>query len=171
MSVVTPAANARVGWGFDSHALGGKPPVVLGGVVVSETDGLAATSDGDVLAHAVTDALLGACVLGDMGEHFPSDDPALAGADSIFLLRQAATMAMAAGLLVQHVDATVIAESVRVAPHRKLIRENLAEALGVPIEAVSVKGTTTDGLGFIGKGEGVAAVAVVTVAPLTEPAT
>ncbi len=171
MSLDAPAANARVGWGFDSHALGGEPPLVLGGVVVSESEGLAATSDGDVLAHAVTDALLGASVLGDMGEHFPSDDPALSGANSIFLLRQATTMAMAAGFLVEHVDATVIAESIRVAPHRKLIRENLAEALGVPIEAVSVKATTTDGLGFIGKGQGVAAVAVVTVGPLAKSRT
>lgn len=171
MSLDTPAANARVGWGFDSHALNSEPPLVLGGVVVSETQGLSATSDGDVLAHAVTDALLGACVLGDMGEHFPSDDPGLSGADSIFLLRQAATMAVAAGFLVTHVDATVIAESIRVATHRKAIRDNLAEALGVDADVVSVKATTTDGLGFIGKGEGVASVAVVTVAPLEESQT
>lgn len=170
MSPNSPAATARVGWGFDSHALTGEPPLVLGGVVVSQSVGLTATSDGDVLAHAVTDALLGACVLGDMGEHFPPDDPALEGADSIFLLRQAATMAIAAGFLVAHVDATVVAENVRVSTHRKAIRENLAEALGVAIEVVSVKATTTDGLGFIGKGEGVAAVAVITVMPMPQPA-
>jgi len=171
MSPNSPAATARVGWGFDAHALTGEPPLVLGGVVISDTVGLTATSDGDVLAHAVTDALLGACVLGDMGEHFPSDDPALAGADSIFLLRQAATMAVAAGFLVAHVDATVVAEKVRVSMHRKAIRENLAEALGAPVEAVSVKATTTDGLGFAGKGEGIAAVAVITVIPIPEPQT
>lgn len=165
MSPGAPAATARVGWGFDSHALNGDPPLVLGGVVVSETAGLIATSDGDVLAHAVTDALLGACALGDMGEHFPSDDPSWSGADSIFLLRQAATMAVAAGFLIGHVDATVVAESIRVSGHRQEIRKKLAESLGIAVESVSVKATTTDGLGFVGKGDGIAAVAVVTVIP------
>jgi len=166
MSGDNPATSARVGWGFDSHALNEEPPLILGGVVVSESVGLAATSDGDVLAHAITDAVLGACVLGDMGEHFPSDDASLAGADSIFLLRQAATMAAAAGFMVSHVDVTVLAESARISKHRQEIRQNLADALGVPVEVVSVKATTTDGLGFVGRGEGIAAAAVVTVAPL-----
>lgn len=158
-----PAGGARVGWGFDAHRLDGDPPLKLGGVVVSETVGVSATSDGDVLCHAVTDALMGACVLGDIGDHFPSDDPAMAGVDSVFLLRQAATMATAAGWGVSHVDVTVIAEEVRVAPHRSEIAVNLADAMAAPPGSVSVKATTTDGLGFVGSGEGIAAVALVTV--------
>lgn len=166
MSDEAPSPTARVGWGFDAHALNETPPVVLGGIVVSQDVGVDATSDGDVLCHAITDAVLGACVLGDIGEHFPSDDPALKGADSIFLLRQAATMAMAAGFLISHVDGTVVAEQVRIAPFRGEIRANLADALGVSAERISIKGTTTDGLGFVGRGEGIAAVATVTVHPL-----
>lgn len=165
MSEVTPVA--RVGWGYDAHALNDQPPLTLGGVVVSDARGVTATSDGDVLAHAITDALLGACVLGDIGQHFPPGDPALEGADSMFLLRQAATMAMAQGFRVEHVDATVVAEDVRIAPHRDVIRDNLADALGIGSESVSVKATTTDGLGFIGRGEGIAAMAAATVVPLT----
>lgn len=127
--------------------------------------GVSATSDGDVLAHAVTDALLGACALGDLGDHFPSDDPSYAGADSMQLLREAVVMATDGGWQPTHVDVTVIAESIRVSPHRDLIARSLAEALFVPVDAVSVKATTTDGMGFIGRGEGLAAVAVVSVAP------
>lgn len=157
----------RVGWGFDAHRLNGEPPLLLAGVLVSESQGVVATSDGDILAHAVADALLGAAVLGDMGEHFPSSDPGFRDADSMFLLRQAATMAMAEGWQVAHLDATVIAESVRVAPHRPAIRAALADAVGAAVESVSVKATSTDGLGFIGRGEGLAAVATVTVTPLS----
>ncbi len=166
MSDEAPFPTIRVGWGFDAHALNDIPPVILGGIVVSQDVGVEATSDGDVLSHAIIDAVLGACVLGDIGEHFPSDDPALQGADSVFLLRQAATMAIAAGFLISHVDSTVVAEQVRVAPFREDIRAKLAEALGVSTELISIKATTTDGLGFVGKGEGIAAVAVVTVQPL-----
>ncbi len=158
-----PGSGLRVGWGFDAHRLDGEPPLKLGGVIVSDAVGVSATSDGDVLAHAVTDALMGACVLGDIGDHFPSDDPAMAGVDSVFLLRQAATMATAAGWGVTHLDVTVIVEEVRVAPHRAEITANLADAVATPPESVSVKATTTDGLGFVGRGEGIAAVALVTV--------
>ena len=156
----------RVGLGFDAHPLDGEPPLILGGVEVSDRIGVSATSDGDVLAHAVTDAVLGACALSDIGEHFPSDDPSMAGAVSLDLLALAAAMAVGAGWQVTHLDATVIAEDVRIAPHRPLMRANLARALGVVVELVSVKATTTDGLGFIGRGEGLAAVAVVTVTAL-----
>ena len=128
---------------------------------------MSATSDGDVLAHAVTDAVLGACVLSDIGEHFPSGDPALAGADSLDLLGQSVVMSVAAGWQIEHVDATVVIETVLIAPHRAEIRVNLARALGIIPELVSVKATTTDGLGFIGRGEGLAAVAVVTVSALS----
>jgi len=165
---MTPGAegDTRVGWGYDAHPLGGDPPLILGGVALSETVGVSATSDGDVLAHAVIDAVLGACVLADIGEHFPSADPKWQDADSLLLLGEAARMAAAAGWRVSHVDATVLAEEIRISPHRDAIRSNLAEALGVEVGAVSVKATTTDGLGFIGRGEGLAAVAVVTVVAL-----
>jgi 2-C-methyl-D-erythritol 2,4-cyclodiphosphate synthase len=140
--------------------------LILGGVVVSESAGVRATSDGDVLAHAVTDAVLGACALADIGEHFPSEDAAFEGADSMHLLRRAADMARDTGWQVSHVDATVVLEKVRIAPHRDEMRANLARALGVDTGAVSVKATSTDGLGFIGRGEGLAAMAVVTVTAL-----
>lgn len=160
------SSASRVGWGFDAHPLETSPPLVIGGTRVSETMGVSATSDGDVLAHAVIDAVLGACVLSDIGEHYPSSDPALVGADSLSLLTRTAAMALEAGWQVAHVDATVVVESIRIAPYRDLMRANLADALGVGPESVSVKATTTDGLGFIGRGEGLAAVAVVTVTAL-----
>ena len=161
MSPGEPAA--RVGWGFDAHRLDGEPPLKLGGIVVSEAQGVTATSDGDVVAHAVADALLGAGALGDLGEHFPSDDPANAGADSMGILGQVVAMARDAGWQTTHVDVTVVAEEVRVAPYHQAIAENLAGALSLPRSGVSVKATSTDGLGFVGRNEGLAAVAVVTV--------
>jgi 2-C-methyl-D-erythritol 2,4-cyclodiphosphate synthase len=164
---MNPGPATRVGWGFDAHPLDGDPPLIIGGVEVSDEVGVSATSDGDVLTHAVTDAVLGACTLADIGEHFPSDDPAMAGARSLDLLGQVATMAVAAGWQVAHVDATVVAQDVRIAPHRRVMRANLAQALGIVDALVSVKATTTDGLGFIGRGEGLAAVAVVTVTALS----
>ena len=156
-------SGTRVGWGFDAHSLDGDPPLLLGGVVVSDLVGARATSDGDLLAHALADALFGACALGDLGEHFPSDDAASHGADSMELLRSAVARSGDSGWQPVHVDVTVVAEEVRIAPHREQIRSNLAEALGLEVGAVSVKATTTDGLGFIGRGEGLAVVAVVTV--------
>lgn len=155
--------TSRVGWGFDAHRLDGEPPLKLGGVVVSESVGVSATSDGDVVAHAVTDAVMGACVLGDIGEYFPSDDPAMEGVDSMYLLGQAQAMAAGDGWQVAHADVTVIAEEVRVAPHREAIVANLTEALAADPGTVSVKATSTDGLGFVGAGHGIAVVAVVTV--------
>lgn len=166
MSPEVSPAGFRVGWGFDAHPLDGEPPLLLGGIVVSESIGVSATSDGDVLAHAVIDALLGACSLGDLGEHFPSDDPDLEGADSMELLGRTVVMAANSGWQVNHVDATVIAESIRIAAFRGDIRARLATTLGLADDSVSVKATTTDGLGFIGRGEGLAVVAVVTVGTL-----
>jgi 2-C-methyl-D-erythritol 2,4-cyclodiphosphate synthase len=163
---MTAGPATRVGWGFDAHPLDGVPPLIIGGVEISDQVGVSATSDGDVLAPAVTDAVLGACTLADIGEHFPSDDPAMAGAGSLELLGQAAAMAVKAGWQVTHLDATVLAQDVRIAPHRQDMRANLARALGVAEDLVSVKATTTDGLGFIGRGEGLAAVAVVSVIAL-----
>ena len=133
-------------------------------MIVSENEGVSATSDGDVVAHAVTDALLGACVLGDLGDHFPSSDPASVGADSMVMLDQVVVLARDDGWQPVHVDVTVVAESVRVAPHREAIARNLADALSLPLVGISVKATSTDGLGFVGRGEGLAAVALVTVA-------
>ena len=167
MSEAVGLADVRVGWGFDAHALNDDPPVRLGGTVVDESRGVEATSDGDVVAHAVTDALLGAIAKGDIGQHFPSSDPALADADSMVFVRQVASMAMAAGWQPAHVDVTVIAESIRVSPLRLEIVASLAEALGMDEAAVSVKATSTDGLGFIGKDDGIAAVAVMTVRSLS----
>jgi 2-C-methyl-D-erythritol 2,4-cyclodiphosphate synthase len=160
------SSPTRTGWGFDAHRFGGDPPLLLGGVEVSTVVGVSATSDGDVLAHAVTDALLGACALGDMGEWFPSDDPAYSGADSMALLRRVVGAARESGWQPSHVDATVIAEKVRVAPHRSGIRASLADALALSVDMVSVKGTTTDGLGLIGVGEGLAVMAVLDVEPV-----
>lgn len=158
------APGPRVGWGIDSHPFNSEPPLLLGGVAVSEEVGAEATSDGDVLAHAVIDAILGACVLGDIGDHFPSSDPGMSGADSMEMLRVVARLAEEAGWRVSHLDATVITDEPRVGPHREAIRAALATALGVDAAVVSVKATGTDGLGFLGRGEGIMATTVVTVA-------
>jgi 2-C-methyl-D-erythritol 2,4-cyclodiphosphate synthase len=150
----------RVGWGFDAHRFGGEGPTLLGGVAVDAGRGVLATSDGDVLAHAVGDALLGAAALGDLGALFPSSDPRWVGADSMGLLAEVVERVHAAGLVVSSLDATVVAEEVRVAPHREAIRRSLAGVLRLPEAAVSLKATTTDGLGFVGRDEGLAAVVV-----------
>lgn len=155
----------RVGQGIDVHRFGGEPPVVLAGVVVDRARGVEATSDGDVAVHALIDALLGAGALGDLGVHYPSEDhPRWSGARSMDLLADTVRRLRAADLAVGTVDVTVIAQSVRVGPHRAEMRVALAAALGVGLEAVSVKATTTDHLGFIGRDEGIAAIAVATVA-------
>lgn len=151
----------KVGWGFDVHRFGGDPPVRLAGIVADETRGLQGTSDADVVAHAVADALLGAAALGDLGEFFPSADPQWHGADSMDLLRIVVDRVHDSGLRAHQLDVTLVAESVRLAPVRDAVRGALAEALAVELPAVSVKATTTDGLGFLGREEGVAAVAVV----------
>ena len=132
----------------------------IAGVVVDEDRGLVATSDGDVALHAITDAILGAAALGDLGTHFPSDDERWHGADSADLLRSAVEMARSRGLVVDSVDVTVIAQTVRVAPHRETMRIALADAMAVTVDRVSVKATTTDGMGYLGRDEGIAAVAV-----------
>lgn len=152
----------RVGWGYDVHAFGGLGPLLLGGVIVDPDRGLVGTSDADAVAHAVSDALLGAAALGDLGEMFPSSDPQWAGADSMQLLRTVVDRCAASGLEIEHVDVTVVAQGIRISPHRLVMRESLAGVLKVGVEQVSVKATTTDGLGFIGRDEGLAAVAVVT---------
>ncbi|HEY7703770.1 MAG TPA: 2-C-methyl-D-erythritol 2,4-cyclodiphosphate synthase [Acidimicrobiia bacterium] len=157
--------TARTGWGFDAHRFGGEPPIVLAGVAVDSSRGLEATSDGDVVAHAVIDAVLGAAALGDIGSLFPSSDPKWAGADSIAMLADAMDRANAAGLAVSHLDVTIVSEDVRVQPHREDMRARLAEVMGLGPNQVSVKATTTDGLGLTSR-EGVAAVAVVTASTI-----
>ena len=150
----------RSGIGYDIHPLERGRPLVLGGVRIEHEAGLAGHSDGDTLAHAIIDALLGAAALGDIGAHFPSDDPRHAGANSLDLLRAAAKLVAGAGYRIVNVDATVIAEAPRLAPHIDAMRANLAGALGVGIDAVSVKATTADRLGSLGRGEGIAALAI-----------
>ena len=153
----------RIGHGYDVHKLVEGRRLVLGGVEIPYEKGLLGHSDADVLTHAVMDALLGACALGDIGHLFPDSDPAYAGADSLRLLDQVADRLHAQGFRVGNVDATVLAQAPRLAPYLPEIRENLAGRLRVPLSAVSVKATTEEGLGFTGAGEGIAAHAVCLV--------
>jgi 2-C-methyl-D-erythritol 2,4-cyclodiphosphate synthase len=150
----------RVGTGFDAHALEDGVPLVLGGVRIVHPRGLAGHSDGDVLAHALTDALLGAAGLEDIGALFSSSDPALAGADSLQLLAEAWERVRADGWRLANADVVLVGEEPRLAPHREEMRRRLAASLGVEAELVAVRATTTDGLGFAGRGEGLAAQAV-----------
>ncbi len=152
----------RIGLGFDAHAFDPSRPLVLGGVTIPEGPGLIGHSDADVLGHVVADALLGAARLGDLGTRFPATEE-WKGADSIAILRECATALTAAGWHVLNVDATVIAESPRLGPYKDQMTSNLAEALGIATDAVSVKATTTDGMGFTGRKEGIAAMAVVLI--------
>ena len=147
----------RVGIGYDSHRFGGDGPLLLGGVEVEHTAGLEGHSDADVLAHAIIDALLGAAGLGDLGTHFPPGEDEWRDADSLDLLRT--VVGMLSGP-VGNVDATVICEAPRLGPHRAEMERNLADVLGAP---VSVKATTNEGMGFLGRGEGIAAIAVALV--------
>ena len=150
----------RVGTGFDAHALEEGVPLVLGGVRIEHPTGLAGHSDGDVLAHALTDALLGAAGLEDIGALFPSGDPELENADSLQLLAQAWERIQEHGWRLANADVVLVGEEPRLAPHRDEMRRRLASALGVDPELVAVRATTTDGLGFAGRGEGLAAQAV-----------
>jgi len=152
-----------VGWGLDVHRLGGDPPILLAGVEVDQERGVIATSDGDVVAHAVADALLGAAALGDLGTFFPSSDPQWTNADSMGLLRRVVELADSMKWRPSFCDVTAVSESVRVAPFREEVRAALAGALGLSVGQVSVKATTTDGLGWVGRDQGIAAVAAVTV--------
>ncbi|RLK50699.1 2-C-methyl-D-erythritol 2,4-cyclodiphosphate synthase [Alkalispirillum mobile] len=155
----------RVGQGVDAHRFG-EPgtPLILGGVQVPHERGLAAHSDGDVLMHAVTDALLGAAGEGDLGKHFPDSDPAYKGIDSRVLLRDALERVQAGGWRVINADATLIAQRPRMAPYVEAMRDRVAADLGVAPAAVNVKATTTEKMGFTGRGEGIAATAVVLIA-------
>lgn len=152
----------RVGQGFDVHAFDAQRPLMLGGVAIPDHPGLAGHSDADVLSHAVADALLGAASLGDLGALFPASDR-WSGASSLDILRESALAVERAGWSVANVDATVIGRSPKLAPHRQQMISNLAAAVGIDGSCVSVKATTTDDLGFIGRSEGMAALAVVLI--------
>jgi 2-C-methyl-D-erythritol 2,4-cyclodiphosphate synthase len=153
----------RVGLGYDSHRFAEGRRLVLGGVDIEHTLGLAGHSDADAVAHAITDALLGACGLGDIGTHFPPSDEKWRDADSLDLLRRAGQLAAEQNYQVVNVDVTVIAEAPKIAPHASLMKERLAGALAIAPRLVSVKGKTNEGMGWIGRGEGIAAMAVVMV--------
>ncbi|HEX9268391.1 MAG TPA: 2-C-methyl-D-erythritol 2,4-cyclodiphosphate synthase [Candidatus Limnocylindria bacterium] len=141
--------------------------LVLGGVAIDHPTGLAGHSDGDVLAHAIMDALLGAAALGDLGTHFPSDDPAYAGADSVALLERVVKLVATAGYRIGSIDASVIAQEPRLAPLIAAMRDRIAAALGLDPGAVSVKATTSDGLGVVGASEAIAALATATLESIT----
>ena len=151
----------RVGQGFDVHALVEGRPLIIGGVTIPFARGLLGHSDADVLLHAITDALLGAAGLGDIGRHFPDSDPQWAGADSRVLLRSAMKLVAAAGWRVGNVDCTLIAEAPKIAPHAAAMCANIAADLGIDSARVNVKGKTTERLGFTGRAEGIAAQAVI----------
>lgn len=153
----------RVGIGYDSHRFARGRRLVLGGVEIPSQVGLAGHSDADAVAHAVTDAILGAAGAGDIGRHFPPGDPAWQGADSLELLARALELVEGEGYQVVNVDVTVIAELPRIAPHAVEMSGKLAEVLGVSPGSVSLKGTSNEGMGWIGRGEGVAALAVALV--------
>ena len=153
-------SGARIGHGYDVHRLAEGRRLILGGVDIPWERGLLGHSDADVLTHAVMDALLGAAGLGDIGQHFPDTDPAYAGADSLKLLEHVAGLLRERGFVVGNVDATVLAQRPKLAPHIPRMRENLARAMGAEPAQVNVKATTEEGLGFTGSGEGMAAHAV-----------
>ncbi|MDE2358066.1 MAG: 2-C-methyl-D-erythritol 2,4-cyclodiphosphate synthase [Betaproteobacteria bacterium] len=160
----------RIGTGFDVHPFAAGRPLVIGGVTIPHDRGLEGHSDADVLLHAIADAVLGALALGDIGTHFPDHDPRWKGADSRRLLREVVALASLQRYRVGNVDTTVIAQAPRLAPHVATMRENIASDLGCAVDCVSVKATTTERLGFAGRGEGIAAMASVLLCTMEEGA-
>ncbi len=153
----------RVGFGFDLHPLVAGRPLILGGVTVPSEVGLDGHSDADVLAHAAGEALLGALALGDLGRHFPDTDPRWRGVSSLLLLGQVIELVRGRGATLINVDATVLAQAPKLAPHLPEMAKRLADVLGIPVERVSVKAKSPEGLGLLGRREGIAAMAVVSV--------
>ena len=153
----------RIGHGYDVHKLVEGRKLILGGVEIPYEKGLLGHSDADVLTHAVMDALLGALALGDIGKHFPDNDPAYAGADSIELLRHVGNLLREKGWHPVNIDSTVAAQRPKLAAHIPAMRENIAAALNIPVDCVSVKATTEEGLGITGKGEGMTATAIALI--------
>ena len=153
----------RCGIGYDAHRLVSGRKLVLGGVEISHHRGLEGHSDADVLSHAIADAVLGALGAGDIGKHFPNTDEAIRGISSIEILRHVATIAAQKNARVVNLDATLLAEAPKISPHIPAMQEKIAAALGVQVEAISIKATTNEGLGAIGRGEGMSAIAVASV--------
>jgi 2-C-methyl-D-erythritol 4-phosphate cytidylyltransferase/2-C-methyl-D-erythritol 2,4-cyclodiphosphate synthase len=160
---LTGRLSPRTGLGFDVHAFAGEGPVMLGGIAVPHERGLAGHSDADVVLHAITDAVLGAAGLGDIGQHFPPSHPQWRGAASEVFLAHAVHLLREKGAVIDHIDCTVIAEAPKVGPHREAMRVRIAEIAGLSVDQVSVKATTTEGLGFTGRREGIAAQAVASI--------
>jgi 2-C-methyl-D-erythritol 2,4-cyclodiphosphate synthase len=154
----------RIGEGWDTHALVAGRPLVLGGVTIPHPQGLLGHSDADALLHAITDALLGAAALGDIGRHFPDTDPAFTGADSMALLAEAARRVRAAGWQVVNVDCTIVAQAPKMAPHIAAMRERIAHALGIPADRINVKAKTAEKMGPVGEGRSIEARAVCLLA-------
>ena len=161
--------SIRVGNGYDSHRFAAGRPLRLGGVTVPHTHGLAGHSDGDAAIHAIADALLGAAALGDLGQHFKDDDPRWKGMDSTVFLKGVRDVLAANGFEPAQVDVTILCERPKLAPHIAAMREATARALGIAVGAVSFKAKTNEGMGLIGKGEGIGAVAVATVQDAASP--
>lgn len=156
----------RVGIGYDVHALAAGRPLVLGGVVIPYEKGLAGHSDADVLLHAIIDALLGAASLGDIGRHFPDTEPQYKGISSLVLLERTVSLIQKARLAVNNIDAIIIAQKPRLAPYLQEMEAKIAQVVKVPLDRVNIKATTTEGLGFAGRGEGIAAQAVCSLKEL-----
>jgi 2-C-methyl-D-erythritol 2,4-cyclodiphosphate synthase len=156
----------RIGFGYDSHRFDPTRPLVLGGIEIPDHPGLAGHSDGDAVAHAVVDALLGAAAAGDIGRHFPPGEPEWKNADSMDLLARAVALLDELAYRISNVDVTVICERPKISPHSDSMRQRLGEVLGIPTDAISIKGKTNEGVGWIGSGEGMAvhAVALLTIA-------
>ena len=153
----------RIGLGYDVHRLVDDRPLILGGVRIPFEKGLLGHSDADVLTHAVCDALFGAAGMGDIGEHFPDSDPQYKGVDSIFLLKQCLKLVRAEGYEVHNIDTTIIAQEPKLSSYKSIILKNLAGALDISTDRIAVKATTTEGLGFVGLGEGIAAMCVALI--------
>ena len=153
----------RIGMGYDVHPFTKNRPLILGGVTIPHHQGLAGHSDADCLVHAICDALLGAISAGDLGRHFPDSDPRYTDVESLLLLKKVAAMIEQKGFRITNIDTTVVAQAPQLAPYRPQMEEKIAQTVGVDHELVNVKATTTEGLGFTGRGEGIAAYAVVLV--------
>jgi 2-C-methyl-D-erythritol 2,4-cyclodiphosphate synthase len=155
----------RTGIGYDVHRFAPGRPLLIGGVVIPHDLGLDGHSDADVLLHAIADAVLGAAALGDIGQHFPPSDEKWRGADSRDLLRKSVDLVRGAGWELVNLDATVIAEAPKIGPHSAAMRLEIRNVTGLPIDAISIKATTNEGMGFVGRSEGIAAMAIATIIP------